>query len=263
MFRPSGGRSPRHGRPIGPMCGWVGWGVDCSPRPVAHRLDKPHRAIPWHGCSPAEPASISPGDRHATLRRESDSTVFWSAGGGPGPLRACSRARRGWVATRRPHLLEHISAHCVDGCDAHPPGSTRAMTAARMCWGRLAQRSMTRARAGSVPAPGTHPEQSELAGAFSACPVAFPLWGVARRKSPVFTPLFSCCVFAVSVRCISRPLGANPVGVAIHLSREPLHCNGSRHWLALLLAGAFRECPHPDRNRPPYPRWGRGDNRRN
>lgn len=32
-------------------------------RPIrlAHRLDEPVRAIPWRGCSPAEPASVSPG----------------------------------------------------------------------------------------------------------------------------------------------------------------------------------------------------------
>src|SRR5690606_39870213 len=45
----------------------LGWGVNCSPRPVAHRLEEPSRAIPWSGCSPAEPAAVSPGVGQYTM----------------------------------------------------------------------------------------------------------------------------------------------------------------------------------------------------
>src|SRR5438445_9903489 len=31
-------------------------------RAAEHRLDEPHQVIPQHGCLPAEPASVSPGE---------------------------------------------------------------------------------------------------------------------------------------------------------------------------------------------------------
>ena len=45
----------RHGESIGPMSGKNKTGKEVSPPSPAHRHDEFQPAIPWRGCSPAEP----------------------------------------------------------------------------------------------------------------------------------------------------------------------------------------------------------------
>jgi len=113
LFRPSGGGWEGMKGSIDPM-GRMKVGAGDSSRRPAHRLDEPLPGYPLAGCSPADPASVSPGNGQRKVSRGTNQGSYDPPGhridrpldAFPTPARRAERSQRCRSETRRVRLAK-------------------------------------------------------------------------------------------------------------------------------------------------------------